>query len=1200
MATYIAGAGGGGKGGGGSARVAIEAPNTLKSKSYAKIVEVLCEGEIEGLAEGMQSIFLENTPLQNADGTFNFEDVVVEAREGTLAQGITKIGTTTESTASIGTEIKQATPILHTISNSDVDRARVAIRVPALTSQNTSNGDLNGTTVKLLVEYNPNGAGWIQAPVGFSSVTISASSFTGVTLASGSYSLTSASTTEYYCTGREGNNCRNVTKYSPSTATLQYQKDAGAWTTFKTYTFTGKQSLPFSLPVLEASTYSIRILMSSGTSFLSFLSGNKTSGEVTISGKTTSPYEREVEFSLTGNAPWLVRVSRITDDSTSSALQNKTYLSSVTSIFEEKFRYPATAYVALSIDAEQFSSIPSRAYDVKLLKIKIPTNYNPIARTYTGVWDGTFKVEWSDNPAWCFYDLITNKRYGLGERIDAAQVDKWALYDIAQYCDELVDNGEGALEPRFTCNVLIQTREEAYKVLQDMASIFAGITYWGSTSDGFQGIIPVQDKPEETVSYLFNNSDVVDGVFSYQTANSATQYNAVYVTYNDPLDEYKQKVVYVGDDVAISQDEFVNDTNIVAFGCTSRAQAVRLGRRVLFANKYENDVVTFSTGADGIIPQIGSIVKVSDSLRAGERRGGRVLEKLSNTSVKLDTPFTFIAGKSYKLSLIGFDGIVRELDITTTGATTDTITFSPSLTDAIAKNTPFIIADSSLEAEFYKVVSVSETDQHVYAISAVKHIPDKYGYIDDLVNPTLSDTSNLSFGDTVSNISATEVLYLDGVIIKSKLTVSWEAARFSSSYRLSYSVNAGNSTTVTTSFPSFDILDTVQGIYNIDIISVDILGAASQPANIQYEVLGKLAPPNAISNLSVSSFSNSAVVSWDLPTDLDVQIGGSVEIRFTPKTTAQRWEDGSLIVVVNGGTTSTIAPLLQGTYMAKAIDSSGVYSTAAALADASFAKIQSLNVVASSVQQPDWLGVRTNTYVKAGGILSLDSQNLWDSVVSVDGLSSIDLLGGQYATQGEYEFASVIDLGGTLTARVSGLIDSFAYESLTQNTIDTRAGNIDTWTNIDGSIVNDSYVTLYVATTLDDPNNISAVWSDWTRLVVTDYEARGFKFKLTLTNTSPSNTIDVYRAEVMVDVPDRVEGGDNIVAPVGGYTVTYQFPFYVKPSVAVRIDNMQSGDYTEFIGNDATGFTVKFKDSTDTYVSRQFDYISKGYGYVTT
>ena len=1197
MATYIAGSGGGGKGGGGSARVAVEAPNTLKSKSYAKIVEVLCEGEIEGLANGMQSIYLDGVQLQNPDGTFNYDDVVVETREGTLAQGITKIGGTTEVTTSIGTEIKQSVAVLHTISNVDVDRARVAIRVPALSQQNTSNGDLNGTTVKLKIEYNPNGAGWIDAPVGSSTLKLNPSSFTGVQGVSGSSSLTSPFTSETYCTGREGNNCRVVKNYTAATATFQYNKDGTGWVTFKTASFKGaSQKIAFSLPTIKTSVYQLRVLLSGGTGGISFLNGTVASGEVTISGKTTSPYEKEYEFSLTGAAPWVVRVTRITADSISSALQNKTYLSAITSVFEEKFRYPATAYVALSIDAEQFSSIPPRAYDVKLLKIRVPTNYDPLARTYTGIWDGTFKVEWSDNPAWCFYDLVTNKRYGLGERIDETQVDKWTLYDIAQYCDELVDDGTGTLEPRFTCNVFIQTREEAYKVLQDMASVFAGLTYWGSSGEGFQGIVPVQDKPQEAYSYAFNNSNVVDGVFSYQTANNNTQFNTVYVTYNDPLDEYKQKVVYVADDELIAQDAYVNETSIVAFGCTSKAQAVRLGRRILYSNKYENDIVNFTVGADGIIPSIGSVVQISDELRAGERRGGRVVEVLSTSSVKVDTEFTLLAATEYKLSVIDFNGVWREVTLTNTPETTSTFTFTPSIPEGLSRNSPFILANAGLEAALYRVVSNTETDQQTYTISAVKHIPSKYGYIDDLIPITELDTSDTSFNASVTDLTYNEVLYYDGINVKSKLVVSWTPAKFSSSFLVSYRQESSNTTNLTTVSPSFEILDTIPSTYFISVVSVNTLGGRSLASDLTVEVVGKVAPPAAVTGLAVSAFSNAANLSWDRHVDLDVVVGGFIDIRHTTKTVGYKWEDGTPVAMVSGGNTSATVPLLSGTYMAKAIDSGGAFSEVAAFADSSFAQIQQFNAVATSVQQPDWLGAKTNVY-KVDDYISLATDGTIDDITKLwDELSSVDT--GDFAafSSGEYEFDTYVDVGSVVTSRVSSLIDFLAYDMVA--TIDGRLDLIDTWVSFDGGDVNGSYVYLQISTTEDDPSSMGAVWTPWKTFLVGDYKARAFRFKLVFVNENTNNGINVYKAEVSVDVPDRVVGEEDILCPVGGFSVTYPAPFFSKPAVAIRIDNMQQGDYTEFVSNTNSGFTVKFKDVTNAYVSRQFDYISKGFGYV--
>lgn len=1196
MATYIAGSGGGGKGGGGSARVAVEAPNTLKSKSYAKIVEVLCEGEIEGLVNGAQSIYLDNVPLQNSDGTFNYDDVVIETREGTLAQNVTKIGGTTESTISIGTEIKQAIPVLHTISNADVDRARVSIRLPSLTKQNTSNGDLNGSSVKLKIDYNPNGTGWVEPPVGSSTVKLDINSFTGVTKVEGSAKLTSQSASEYYCTGQSGNNCRTVTKYSSSTATLQYNKDDAGWVTFKTATFKGKeQAVPFFLDVVKTSTYKIRVVLSSGSGSISFLNGHVPSGEVTISGKTTSPYERDYEFNLTGSAPWIVRVTRLTEDSDDVSLQNKTFLSSVTSVFEEKFRYPATAYVALSIDAEQFSSIPNRAYDVKLLKIRVPANYDPIDRVYTGIWDGTFKIAWSDNPAWCFYDLITSKRYGLGERIDESQVDKWALYDIAQYCDELVDDGTGVLEPRFTCNVLIQTREEAYKVLQDIASIFAGTTYWGSGGDGFQGIVPVQDKPQETYSYAFNNSNVVDGVFSYQTANNNTQFNTVYVTYNDPLDEYKQKVVYVSDDQLIAQDAYVNETSVVAFGCVSKAQAIRLGRRVLYTNKYENDVVSFGVGADGAVPSIGSVIQISDELRAGERRGGRVVEAMSAASVKVDSEFSLLPGVSYKLSVIDFEGNWQELSITNSPETTDTFTFTPTVPNGLAKNSPFILSDSQLEASLYKVVANSEADQHIYNISAVKYDPSKYGYVDDLIPLTQVDESNADLTASVSNITATEVLYADGTTIRSKLLVSWTPAKFSSSYLITWYNSADNvSTTISLSNPSYEIIDTTPSFYTIKVVSYNLFGTPSVPLSVEVEVLGKLANPADIVNLDVRAFSNAATLTWDQHADLDVQVGGFVEIRFTTLTAGYTWENGTPISIVPGASTSTQAPLLKGTYMAKALDSSGKYSFNAAFADSNFAQIEELNVVVSAVEQPTWLGDKDGVYSE-DGYITLTPTGSVDAVEFVDSVADWDTLNQTVVLAGTYDFDNIIDLGGVLTSRVTSVVESVSVNL--SDTIDAR-GDVDSWGDVDGAIVNDAVATLYISHTQDDPN-LSPVWTPYQRFVIADYQARAFRFRLVLTTEDATHTVRVTKAEVTVDMPDRVEGVENTAATSAGIQVTFNKPFYQTPAIAVHIDGLQQGDYYEVTLKSKAGFFIQFFDKNNIAVARQFDWIAKGFGIET-
>ena len=363
----IIGAGGGGKGGGGSARVAQEAPDSLRSKAYARVVDLISEGEIEGLVDGLQSVYLDDTPIQNPDGSTNFSGVTLETRNGSQQQSYVPGFSSVENEVVVGVEVKASqsgSGVVRSITDPDVDAVRIKVSVPQLTNQDTTNGDLNGSSVNFAIDRQVNGGGFVEIV------------------------------------------------------------------------------------------------------------------NDTISGKTTTKYQRSYYVPLTGSGPWEIRVRRITADSTSSAVQNKTFFDSYTEVIESKLRYPNSALVALRVDASQFSNIPRRSYDMKLLRVRVPVNYDPVTRAYSGVWNGTFKIAWTDNPAWCFYDLVTSTRYGLGGYIPEAQVDKWALYRVAQYCDQLVPNGLGGFEPRFTCNLYLQTREQAYKVVQDMASIFRGMVYW--------------------------------------------------------------------------------------------------------------------------------------------------------------------------------------------------------------------------------------------------------------------------------------------------------------------------------------------------------------------------------------------------------------------------------------------------------------------------------------------------------------------------------------------------------------------------------------------------------------------------------------------------------------------------------------------------------------------------------------------------
>lgn len=401
--------------GGGKQRTPVESPDSLRSIAYFRILDLVSEGEIGGLVNGLQSIYLDETPLANPDGSLNFQNVHVETRTGTQDQEEVPGYPAVENEINVGVELKQSTPWIRSLSNTSLSAVRITIGVPGLSNANTSNGDINGYSVQYKIEV---------------------------------------------------------------------QTDAGAWQ-----------------------------LAYNGA----------------ITGKTTSKYQRSHRIDLpAAQNGWNVRVTRITANANSSAIADITTIDSYTEVIDAKLRYPNSALLGISGDAAQFSNIPSRAYDLWGRVIQVPNNYDPLARSYSGVWDGSFKPAWTDNPAWIYYDLATHPRYGLGHLVTAAQVNKWELYRIAQYCDQPVSDGKGGAEPRFTCNVFLQSASDAYKLLSDLASVFRGISFWTGGA-----ITASADMPADPV-YAYTAANVIGGQFTYAASTRKTRYTTALVTWNDP------------------------------------------------------------------------------------------------------------------------------------------------------------------------------------------------------------------------------------------------------------------------------------------------------------------------------------------------------------------------------------------------------------------------------------------------------------------------------------------------------------------------------------------------------------------------------------------------------------------------------------------------------------------------------------------
>jgi hypothetical protein len=676
LAETIKGSGGGGGkgGGGGSGRVAQESPDSLRSIAYAQVLDLVAEGEIEGLANGLKSVYFNNTPLQNDSGSYNFSGATVSSTTGTQGQSYIAGFPSVENENGVVVEVSYGVPITRQISNSEVDAVRVRVSTPQLTSQNTTNGDISGTTIQYAIDIQSNGGGYVPQILGsdWSTGTINIVSGTSAKANQPIYRMqisaidyaNNASISAQYKLQSSGtwlSSGISVSQDTNTTDTSYYDPEYGYVSSSETATIT-----TFTMPTQASGLWEMRLIVSSGSASISSANGNYGTPYATISGKTTSKYERTHRIELTGDAPWDIRVRRLTADSTVSSLQNKTFWESYTEIIDGKFRYPNSAIVGIRIDASQFDSIPTRSYDLKLLKVKIPSNYNPTTRVYTGIWDGTFKVAWTDNPAWCFYDLITNTRYGLGDFIPESQVDKWTLYAIARYCDESVRNGFGGFEPRYTCNLYLQNREEAFKVVNNMASIFRGMPYWSSGS-----ITLGYDAPSDPV-YQYTNSNVIEGLFTYKGSSLKARHTVALVTWNDPDDFYRQKVEYVEDAEGIARYGIIQ-TEVVAVGCTSRGQANRVGRWILFTEQSETEVVAFKTGLDGNQIRPSDVIQIADNDRIGARFGGRLTSATSN-SIVADQDISSISGiTGGSLSVILPSGSLETKDILSVSGTTITI-----------------------------------------------------------------------------------------------------------------------------------------------------------------------------------------------------------------------------------------------------------------------------------------------------------------------------------------------------------------------------------------------------------------------------------------------------------------------------------------------------------------------------------------------
>jgi predicted phage tail protein len=463
---------------------------------------------------------------------------------------------------------------------------------------------------------------------------------------------------------------------------------------------------------------------------------------ISITGKSRGPVDFEYEYKLVGTGPWVVTVERLTEDPTSTAVSDDLFFKGIVGILDRSFRYPNSALIGIKIGAENFTGVPLIAAEMLGTKVKIPSNYNPFTRAYSGVWDGTFQTNWTNNPAWIFYDLLTNTRYGAGEFIDASQVDRYSLFPIAQYCDELVPDGAGGMEPRLTFNAYVTDRGDAYEVLNALAASFRGLTYFAEGT-----IVAVQDRPKN-VSKIFSSANVIQEVddggeitappFLYEGSARKARKTVALVSWNDPADNYKEKIEYVEDRAGIERYG-IQEMEVRAMGTTSQGQAQRIGRWMLLTNQLETSTVSFKVATEGNFILPGEIIGIADPARQGKRFGGRIVSA-TTSAVTIDAPFTFIVAKAYSLTVTLESGAVQSRTVTNGAGEASVVTISPPLSSLPVTGGMWVLQEDGEGYETYRVGAINE-DSGEITIFATEYDPAKFSETDSSTALGLSRTS---------------------------------------------------------------------------------------------------------------------------------------------------------------------------------------------------------------------------------------------------------------------------------------------------------------------------------------------------------------------------------------------------------------------------------------------------------------------------
>ena len=1188
-------------------------PDTLHSKQFATFLDLISEGEIEGSAsaskEGitdktstayknayLKDVFLNDTPILRStasstnpqDVDFNFQDVTFNSRHGTANQ--TKIDgiESSQSTIPVGVTVTADSPVTRQITNTNVDRIRVSITFPQIQIA-TEQGDLLGDTVqfKISVQYN-----------------------------------------------------------------------SGGFTDIHTDT---------------------------------------------VTGRTADAYQKDFSVKVTGSFPVDIRVTRITADSTSSSTINSFQWTSFTEIIDDASTYANSAYNAIRLDSQQFSSIPSRKFRIRGIKVRIPgagasSSGTPTVDTATGrivypdgyIFNGVMGAAvWTSCPAMILLDLLTNTRYGFGDHITDSNLDLFSFVSASKYANTLVDDGFGSQEARFSCNVNIQTSSEAFDLINELAGVMRCMPIWSAGS-----ITITQDSPKDA-SYLFNLSNVTSEGFNYSGSSLKQRHTAVAVSYFN-MDSQEIDYEVVEDSTAQSKFGIITK-QVKAFGCTSRGQAARLGRAILFAEQNESEIVSFSTSLDaGAVVRPGAIIDINDPVRAGVRRGGRLSAVSSTTVMPVDdaNASDLATTNSPTFSVVLPDGTVETKDVFSISSA-GVVTVSSAFSQTPNVNTVWLLSNTTVQAQKFRVITVEEQDGINFVITALSYVEGKYAFIEDgssLPTRTVSVLNELK--PPPSNLTAVETIVPINNQAVSKIFISWQPIVGVIEYQVNYRFENSNFVTEKVSRPDFEIKNSQLGTYEIQVFSYNVQGQLSATSNdLTFEAIGKTARPQDVTNLRIEPISDQFVrLRFDKATDVDVTHGGNVVVRASNLAdgTATFTNSVDVIPALPGNVSESIVPnIVNGEYILKFRDDGGRLSEGETSVIVNspdpFPKLTVLTD-REDLDSPPFGGTKVDCFFSddvnglvLGSLVTLDDEADFDAIADFDFIGAVDITGGSY------EFANTLDLGGKQPLR---LRRHFVTQGFYPNDlIDRRTGNIDTWTDFDAATAFDVGASLLVAVTDLDPDltvssgvtygqsgttitvtktahgysvgdfvvitftagsatdgnyeitsktdNTFTVTSatsatissgtactygaNFTRFnpfVNGTYVGRGFKFRCDMDSDDPAQSIEIDQLGYTAELESRTEtslgnagatGGGIISSGTSQKSVTFTNTFFtgqsgtsvaansVLPSIAITIENAQSGDFFALSSITGNGFNIDIKNGSS-HVNREFKYSATGFG----